>query len=113
MSAFVKPLVKLLGLVFLVVGIAAFFFEIGDYDFETTQNVIHIIAGVAAFALGKTYLFARMYLLLAGIVFVVLGGIGLAQGDVLGMFIASGPAATSYLIVGVVCLLVRFMSKHK
>ncbi|MDX6557342.1 MAG: hypothetical protein QOF72_391 [Blastocatellia bacterium] len=81
-----KTVCKLLGLVFLIVGIAGIFsHNLLGAHLNMAHNMVHIISGVIAlyFGFSASYSGARGFCLLFGIVYLLLG--------VCGWFLGAGP----------------------
>ena len=115
MQHLVKQLTLALGVVLTIVGIAGFFS--GDmlvvFQVDTLHNVIHLLSGVVALAAvnaGTSY--ARMYLIIFGIVYGLVTILGFTMaGSILGLF--SVNMADNYLhaVIAIACLWVGFRSK--
>lgn len=116
MSALVKPITGILGLVLIIIGIAGFFVPDGMllvFEVDTVHNVVHLLSGlVALFAFSNSQLYSRWYLILFGLIYGIVTVLGFAMdGEVLGLFHAN--MADNYLHLGIaaVCLIVGFGSK--
>lgn len=116
MNDLVKPLTWILGVVLTLVGVAGFFvqgqllwFEVG-----TLHNIIHILSGVVALvAASSGDGYARLYLIVFGVVYGLVTVLGFAMnGSVLGLFTVN--AADNYLhaAIAVVSLVVGFGSNQ-
>lgn len=90
MNALVKPLTFLLGLVFVVIGIAGFFTgsPLLVFQVDTIHNVIHLFSGLMAlYSLNSGYNLARSYLMVFGLIYALFAVVGVVQGDtVFGLF---------------------------
>jgi hypothetical protein len=99
MNALVKQFAMVLGVVLLLVGVVGFF--TGDmliiFQVSPLHNVVHILSGVvglAAAGMGASY--ARLYLIVFGIVYALVTVIGFVNGgDILGLFAVN--TADNYL----------------
>jgi len=94
-----RPIARLYGIVFLLVGIVGFIpritthyssmtfagnmsgaMELGVFRVSVLHNVVHLLYGLAGLALARTQRTARAYLLVGGAVYGVLWVYGLAVG---------------------------------
>jgi len=94
-----RPIARLYGIVFLLVGIVGFIpritthyssmtfaghlsgaMELGVFRVSVLHNVVHLLYGAAGLALARTHRTARSYLLVGGAVYGVLWVYGLAVG---------------------------------
>lgn len=115
MSALVKPLTGLLGLVLTIVGVAGFFVSGGMllvFEVDTMHNIVHLASGlVALWAFNSSQSASRWYLIIFGLVYAVVTVMGFAMGgEVLGMMMNM---ADNYLhlAIAAACLIVGFSSK--
>jgi hypothetical protein len=99
MNNLVKQFALVLGVVLTLVGIAGFFSGgmLLVFEVNTLHNVIHLLSGLvglAAASSGTSY--ARLYLIVFGIVYAAVTVIGFVNGgDILGLFHAND--ADNYL----------------
>ena len=89
MNSLVKQVTWLLGIVLLLVGIAGFFVDgmLLFFEVDPVHNVVHLLSGVVALAAagaGESY--ARLYLIIFGLVYAVVTVVGFMTSDVLGLF---------------------------
>ena len=78
-----KTVCKILGVVFLLVGIAGFAkADLLGAHLDPAHNIVHIVAGVAAlyFGFAASLSAARAFALIFGVVYLGLGILGLAMG---------------------------------
>ena len=78
-----KTVCKILGVVFLLVGLAGFASSsLMGFHFGAAHNLVHILSGVAAlyFGFAGSLSAARMFCLIFGIVYLGLGILGMAMG---------------------------------
>lgn len=114
MSPLVKPVTWLLGVVLTLVGIAGFFVEgqLLVFQVDTIHNVVHLLSGVVAlWAASSGHAYARLYLIVFGLVYGVVTVLGFATGSIVGLFPVN--EADNYLHAGIaaVCLVVGLGSK--
>lgn len=114
MSFLVKPLVRILGIVLLIVGIAGFFTgsEILGVRVDQVHNIVHIVTGLIGIGAASSYGKARLYLLIFGLVYAVVAVIGVSQnGHILGLFHTNDSGNYLHAAIGISCLAVGFGSK--
>lgn len=117
MNNLVKQVTLLFGVVLTLVGIAGFF--AGDmllvFEVNTMHNVIHLLSGVVALiAAGAGTSYARLYLIVFGLVYGLVTVLGFAMnGEVLGLFHANAADNYLHLAIAVVCLGVGFGAGNK
>jgi hypothetical protein len=78
-----KTVAKLLGVVFILVGIIGFFKgDLLGAHLDTSHNLVHIISGAIALYLGMagTLSAARLFCIVFGVVYLLLGVAGFALG---------------------------------
>ncbi|MSR87072.1 DUF4383 domain-containing protein [Candidatus Peribacteria bacterium] len=90
MRTLVTPFTRVLGVVLLLVGLLGFFMSsplLGLFEVDTLHNIIHIASGLVALAVSGNMMYARMYLLIFGLVYLVVALVGFFMGgDILGLF---------------------------
>ncbi len=99
MQNLAKQVTWLLGIVFILIGVAGFFVDgmLLFFQVDTIHNIIHLLSGVVALAaVGAGPSFARLYLIVFGIVYAIVTVVGFAMnGDILGLFMVND--ADNYL----------------
>ncbi len=115
MNMFVKPLTFLLGLVFVVFGIAGFFSgsPLIVFQVDPLQNVIHLVSGlIALYCAHAGDGMSRAYLMLFGLVYALIAVIGFIQGHtVLGLIGVNLEDNLLHAAIAALSLLVGFGSK--
>lgn len=123
MSALVKPVALILGLVLLLIGILGFVMEsplFGLFVVNPAHNIVHLASGLLALLAAKSYTYSKWFLIIFGIVYGAVAVLG---------FLSIGPDGTTvsllnvvdvngmdnYLHIGIalLCLIVGFGSKGK
>ena len=109
-----KTLCKVLGVVFLLVGVAGFASaNLMGFHLGAAHNLVHILSGVAAlyFGFAGSLSAARMFCLIFGVVYLGLGILGMAMGDpAMDRMLAIGPLELGtrdhglHILLGVVFL---------
>ena len=116
-----KTIATILGVVFILVGICGFFAPnlLGTH-LSTTHNLVHLISGAVSlyFGLAGTLSAARLFCIIFGIVYALLGVAGLALGTGDGRMLAIddllmlGTADHGiHILLGVVFLVGGFLTK--
>lgn len=90
MGSLVKQFTWILGIVFILIGVAGFF--TGDmllvFQVNTVHNIIHLLSGIVALAaVGSGESLARLYLIVFGLVYALVTVLGfvLPGGDIFGL----------------------------
>lgn len=90
MSSIAKTVTWILGIAFVAIGVLGFVNDpvLGLFDVDTMHNCIHLLSGLLAIAAaisGESY--ARLYLIVFGLVYGVVAIIGfITPGTILGLF---------------------------
>ncbi len=111
----IKSFTWLLGIILFVLGVLGFVSNpvLGLFEVDNMLNIIHIVAGVigiAAAASGVSY--ARLFLILFGIVFAVVAVLGFAMnGDILGFMTTNRAEDYLYTALALVSLAIGFGRK--
>ncbi len=115
MSSMVKSVTWILGIVLLIIGILGFILPsplLGLFDVNTTHNIIHILSGIVGLiAVSSSESYARLYLIVFGIVYGLVAILGFMSGDVLGLFTANTADNYLHAAIAIVCLGVGFGGK--
>jgi hypothetical protein len=108
-----KIISYIIGIIVTLAGILGFFSEsiLGMIDTNTIQNIVYVVLGLLllmAVKKGKA-----MLPKIVGIIFAILGILGLVMsGDtVIGLVQNTGTANWFHLIIGIIILVIAFMSK--
>ena len=118
----IKTLAIVVGLVFLLVGIAGFIpglspehtdgnrYVLGIFEANTVHNLIHILTGLLAIGAGMASArYSRLYFQAFGVVYALVAIIGLVQGDtVLGLFDVNGADNALHVVLAVLLLAIGF-----
>lgn len=118
MNGLVKPLTMVLGVVLTLVGIAGFFLAPEGmllwFEVDTIHNVVHILSGVVALAVAGNPAYARLYLIVFGVVYGAVTLLGFTMGgDILGLFHANDADNYLHAAIAIICLAVGFGSSQK
>jgi drug/metabolite transporter (DMT)-like permease len=113
-----KTVCKILGVVLALAGIAGFLKpDLGGMHLTPIHNVVHLVTAAIALYLGfkGTDSQARTFNQVFGVIYLLLGVLGLAAPDVVNTVIQghAGDSLTAdsvvHLLIGVVCVVVGFM----
>ena len=104
----------IVGIVFLLLGIAGFFTtgNLLGFEVDTTHNIVHILSGIialAAVSAGESQ--ARLFLIVFGIVYALVTVLGFMSGNVLGLFSVNQADNYLHAAIAIVCLGVGFGGK--
>ena len=113
----VKNVTLVLGVVFLLIGILGFFMSsplLGLFEVDTVHNVVHLASGIVAlFAVSSGVSYARLFLIVFGIVYGAVAVIGFAMnGSILGIFMVNQADNFLHAAIALVCLAVGFGNKQ-
>ncbi len=115
MSALVKPVTWLLGVVLLLVGILGFFMTpiLGLFDVNTLHNIVHVASGaVGLIVASMSFSASRMYLIVFGLVYAVVAVAGFINLEpVVSMLVLNPPDNFLHVAIAAVCLIIGFGSK--
>ncbi|MBM3227928.1 DUF4383 domain-containing protein [Candidatus Peribacteria bacterium] len=113
MTSLVKIVTKILGIVLLLAGIAGFFVNgtLLVFEVDAVHNIVHIISGLIALVAAGTYSYARLFLIVFGIVYAVVAILGFMSGEVLGLFSVNMEDNYLHVAIAALCLVTGFGSR--
>lgn len=112
MSSLVRPITQLLGVLFLLLGIAGFVMGgFWIFDGEMMQNVLYIATGIIGLWAAMNSK-ERFFLLLTTVVYAAVAILGFMGGDVLGLFGASDMETYAHTAVAVIALILGTSRKN-
>lgn len=117
MTSLVKSVTWILGIVFIAIGVLGFVNNpvLGLFEVDTVHNIVHLLSGLLALgaaATGESY--ARLYLIIFGLVYGVVTVIGFTMGgDILGLFVVNTADNYLHAALALVMLAVGFGGKRK
>src|SRR2546423_814344 len=115
MGSLVRPLTRVLGVVFVVIGLLGFVMSsplLGLFEVDTLHNIIHLASGAIALVVGGNQAMSRMYLIIFGLVYALVALVGYVQGNtVLGLIAVNAADNALHALIAAVCLVVGFGSK--
>lgn len=116
MGSLVTPVTRLLGVVLLVVGLLGFVMPsplLGIFEVDMVHNIVHVASGLVALLVAGNIAYARMYLILFGLVYLAVAVIGYVQGNtVLGLFVVNMADHYLHAAIAALCLVVGFGGKR-
>jgi hypothetical protein len=109
----VKTFAGLVGLLFLLLGVMGFFTHelFGMIHFDIVHNIIHLGIGAAGLLAMRTEENAIKFAKTVGIIFVVLGILGIVLPDMLGLMHMENAENVLHLVVGVIGLYLGFTAQ--
>lgn len=117
MNSLVKTVTWILGVVLVIVGITGFFMDpvLGLFEVDMNHNLVHLLSGIVALAAaagGESY--ARLYLIIFGIVYGAVAVLGFVDGSsVLGLITINQADNYLHSAIALVCLAVGFGAGKK
>lgn len=111
----IKPVTWILGIVLLAMGIIGFFNNpvIGLFEVDTIHNIIHLVSGLVAIGAvltGESY--ARLFLIVFGIVYAIVAVIGfVGNGNILGIFTTNRADDYLHTAIALVSLSIGFKGR--
>lgn len=116
MTALVKPVTWVFGVVFLLIGLLGFFSSpiLGFFDVNTLHNVIHLASGAAALiAAGMGIESSRTFLIVFGIVYLLVAVLGfLGVAFIVDLLALNSADNLLHLAIAAVTLAIGFGSKE-
>ncbi len=113
MRSLVRPITQLAGVLFLLVGIAAFFTGnlIVDIDPDMNQNILHIITGLGAFWAAANSK-ERFYLLVFGLLYALITILYFVDGrSVFGLIFVDQTEMIIYAVTAVIFIVLSSSRK--
>jgi hypothetical protein len=113
MTSLVKTVTKLLGIALLLAGIVGFFVDgtLLVFEVDAVHNIVHIVTGLVALVAAGTYSYARLFLIVFGIVYGLVAILGFMSGDVLGLFSVNMEDNYLHGAISLLCLATGFGSR--
>ena len=118
-----KKFAKIVGIVFIVVGILGFIPGItyrqnllGIFHVNTLHNLVHLATGLIAYLVSRSSMrAAQLYFQIFGIIYAIIGFMGFGYGnrDIMGILANNMADTWLHLIIGVVFIYCGFLYKSK
>lgn len=108
-----KTYMKIVGAIFVLVGVVGFFFPFhGLLSLTHTHNLVHILTGLVALAVSgsneKSILFAKIF----GVIYLLVAVIGLFTRDVLGLIILEPADTIIHFVFAIVSMVIGGIGYH-
>ncbi|MFK7694513.1 DUF4383 domain-containing protein [Paenibacillus sp. HJGM_3] len=109
----VKPFAGLVGVLFLLLGLTGFFTHelFGMIHFDLLHNIIHLGIGAAGIWAMRSEDTAIKFAKTVGLLYVVLGILGMVLPDMLGLMHMENAENVLHLVVGVIGLYLGFTAQ--
>ncbi len=115
MSSLVKTITWILGIVLIAVGLLGFVNDpiLGIFEVDTIHNLVHLLSGIVAIiAVSSGESYARLYLIIFGIVYALVTVLGFVNGgNILGLFMVNEADNYLHAAIALACLAVGFGGK--
>lgn len=112
MSALVKPLTWILGIVLTIIGVYGFFSGgmVLSFQVDTLHNVVHLASGlIALWAANAGQAASKTFLVIFGIIYALVAVLGfMMNGDVLGLMMMNDADNWLHVAIAAACLIVGF-----
>ena len=115
------------GVVFLLVGIAGFFVPggmamhagpdpapgklLGMFEVNLVHNIVHCLVGVWGLVASRSFAGAKMYMQVAGVVYIVLAALGFVMPNAMGLVPIGGADIYLHAVLGLVMAGIGFTAK--
>jgi hypothetical protein len=117
----VRPFAYIIGIIFLIIGIAGFAPNLvvdehlaAVFHVNIWLNTLHVISGALAFIAGfLKRVIVRLYYQIFGVLYAVLALLGFIYGekDILGFLANNNPDTWFHVIIAIACLILGYGSK--
>ncbi|CAN5360982.1 DUF4383 domain-containing protein [soil metagenome] len=106
----VQRVAQVFGAIFLILGIAGFFFSVtmeqamllGMFPINVAHNVVHLLFGIWGLAAARSFAGAKSYAQIAGIIHLVLAVLGLVDPTGFGLIPLGGNDIWLHAAIGIV-----------
>ncbi|MCC5831574.1 MAG: DUF4383 domain-containing protein [Chlamydiales bacterium] len=116
-----RPFAFIIGIIFLIIGIAGFVPHLVVEDrladvfrVNIWLNTLHVVSGILAFAAGfSRRIILRLYYQIFGILYALLAVLGFiyVEEDILGFLANNNPDTWFHVIIAIACLILGYGSK--
>src|SRR3989344_986144 len=114
-----QTVVKVLGWVFLVIGILGFVPGItadgdmlrGVFEVNAAHNIVHVLTGILALVFARSASQARTFAMVFGIIYAIIALLGFFTGDVLGFVVANGADNWLHVLLAIIFLWAGFAGR--
>jgi Domain of unknown function (DUF4383) len=115
MMFFTRMAARLIGIVFIALGVAGFFTRGYVYDMKVNfeLSLLHIFIGILGLASARVYVYAKHWLTLFGIGIFALGVYSIFRGTDGGTLTTNATGNSFYLLIGGVMFLLPIFQQKK
>lgn len=115
----VQRVAQIFGVVFLIIGIAGFFFSVtmeeamllGMFPVNVAHNVVHLLFGIWGLAAARSFAGARSYAQIAGVIYLVLAVLGFVAPTGFGIVPIGGNDIWLHAVIGIVLAYFGFTAR--
>lgn len=115
----VQRIVQVLGVVFVIIGVAGFFFSssmdeaamFGLFPVNILHNIVHLFLGLWALAAARSFAGAKSYAQIVGVIYIALAVLGFVSPDGFGLVPIGGNDIWLHALLGGVLLTAAFTSR--
>jgi hypothetical protein len=116
----VQRVAQIFGAIFLILGIAGFFFSasmeegmlLGMFPVNIVHNIAHLLFGLWGLAAARSFAGAKSYAQIAGILYLVLAVIGFVDPQTFGLMPNYGNDIWLHALIGIVLAYFGFTAKQ-
>ncbi|HUF65327.1 MAG TPA: DUF4383 domain-containing protein [Gemmatimonadaceae bacterium] len=106
----VQRVAQIFGVIFLIIGIAGFFFSVtmdeamllGMFPVNVAHNVVHLLFGIWGLAAARSFAGAKSYAQITGVIYLVLAVLGLVDPTGFGLIPIGGNDIWLHAAIGIV-----------
>ena len=112
----VQRVAQIFGVIFLIIGIAGFFFSmsmdeamlLGIFPVNVAHNIVHLLFGLWGLAAARSFAGAKSYAQIAGVIYLVLAVLGFVDPSGFGLIPIGGNDIWLHAAIGLVLSYVGF-----
>lgn len=117
----VQRVAQIFGVVFLIIGIAGFFFSVtmdeamllGLFPVNVLHNVVHLVFGIWGLAAARSFAGARNYARITGVLYLVLAVVGWIDPTGFGVVPLGGNDVWLHALIGIVLTFFGFTAREE
>ncbi len=115
----VQRVAQIFGVIFLIIGIAGFFFSVtmeeamllGLFPVNVAHNVVHLLFGIWGLAAARSFAGARSFAQIAGVIYLVLAVLGFVDPTGFGIVPIGGNDIWLHAAIGIVLTYFGFTAR--
>jgi hypothetical protein len=116
----VQRVAQIFGVIFLIIGIAGFFFSasmdeamlLGMFPVNIVHNIAHLLFGLWGLAAARSFTGAKSYAQITGILYIVLAVLGFVDPQTFGLMPNYGNDIWLHALIGIVLAYFGFTAKQ-